>query len=224
MRKLDVALYAEGDTDHLFLPPVIQRSVEIIMNAKGCKEVEIPEKIRSILFEKKGLGQEECIQEAARRAARADLLVVHCDADAPTSVKALQERYDPGYKLVQQTSEKICKSLIPIIPIRMTEAWMLAAEYELFKRTLLASVNAYELGLVSKVKQVESDPNPKQTLKQIAQKARAHLPRRHREIDYRQIYIDFGLYISLERLSHVPSYKQFVDDLTTALRSLQVIP
>jgi hypothetical protein len=223
MRELDIALYAEGPTERDFLPPVIQRTLKLLIDKQGYENVFVSGQLKPITFDKSGLKQHECIQEAARLATDYDLLIIHCDADAKTANEALQERYNPGYDLVQQSPEDICKSLIPVVPIRTTEAWILAADYDLFKQVLATKVDAHGLGLVSKVKQVEADPDPKQTLKQVVQKARAQFSKRHRDIDFSEIHIAFGRQISLERLSHVPSYKQFVDDLTTTLKSLQLI-
>src|SRR5207249_3578543 len=72
--------------------------------------------------------RDEAILQAARNASSCDILIIHCDADAPTSERALRERFHPGYELVKQTAERVCRSLVPIIPIRMTEAWMLDAD------------------------------------------------------------------------------------------------
>ena len=223
MWELEIALYAEGPTERDFLLPVIQRTLKLLIDKQGTGNVDVSRKLKHINFDESGLKQHERIHKAARLAIDYDLLIIHCDSDSRTVEKAQEERYKPGYNLVQQATEELCKTLVPIIPIKMTEAWILAADYALFKQVLDTKVDAHGLGLVSKVKQVEADPDPKQTLNQIVQKARAHFSKRHRAIDFSEIHVAFGRDISLERLSHVPSYKQFVDDLTTALRSLQVV-
>ena len=72
-------------------------------------------------------------------------------------------------------------------------------------------------------RQIESDPDPKQTLKQIMQRAYTGRSRRHREVDLSPLYAPLGRRISLDRLNDVPSYHQFVDDLTATLRTLNLI-
>jgi hypothetical protein len=52
MRELEIAFYAEGSTDHLFLPPVIQRTIELVIGEKGYKNIEAPQGIRSIIIGK----------------------------------------------------------------------------------------------------------------------------------------------------------------------------
>ena len=135
----------------------------------------------------------------------------------------LNERFRPGYELVQQTNERLCKSLVPIIPVRMTEAWMLAADHDLLRKVIRTSIRAQDLGLINRVRQVESDPDPKQTLKQIMQRAYTERSHHHREVDLSPLYAPLGQRISLDRLSNVPSYQQFVDDLTATLRTLNLI-
>lgn len=56
------------------------------------------------------------------------------------------------------------------------------------------------------------------------QRAHSEHSRRRHEMDLNRLYLPLGRRISLERLSYVPSYKQFVDDLTEALQALHFIP
>src|SRR5438876_981581 len=143
MKRLELALYAEGATDALFLPPVIQRTLEQLLENEGQDYVQID--VHLIPKGRVAVRQEECILWAARAAANFSLLIVHCDADHPTQKPALKDRFQPGYQLVQQSPEDICKSLVPIIPIRMTEAWMLAAEHDVFCKVLRTDKKPREL-------------------------------------------------------------------------------
>src|SRR5713226_4980392 len=221
MKRLVLALYAEGPTDVRFLPPVIQRTTEQLLRRYEKRSINVA--TVSIPRITDFSNRDECILEAARKAASCNILIVHSDADHPTRERALQERFRPGYELVQRTQESLCKSLVPIIPIRMTEAWMLAADHDLLREVIGTSLRAQELGLVNRARQVESDPNPKQTLKQIMQRAYTERSRRHREVDLSPLYAPLGRRISLDRLNDVPSYQQFVDDLTATLRTLNLI-
>jgi hypothetical protein len=124
---------------------------------------------------------------------------------------------------VQQVKEQICRSLVPIIPVQKTEAWMLAADHDLLRREIGTSISAQNLGLVNRARQVESDPDPKQTLKEIIRKANAERSRRRREVDLMSLYAPLGRGINLERLGNGPSYKQFVKDLTETLKILNLV-
>ena len=222
MKALALALYAEGSTDRYFLPSIIRRTSRLILDRHGQSRLEV-RPVDLIEINKVGISQNECILQAAQKAIENHMLIVHCDADHPTPEKALKERFLPGYELVQQAQEQICKSLVPIIPIQATEAWMLAADHDLLRREIGTNKSARDLGLVSRARQVESDPDPKQTLKEIIRKANEERSRRRREVDLRLLYAPLGREISLERLGNVPSYKQFMKDLTETLKILNLI-
>ena len=222
MKNLALALYSEGVTDQRFLQDIIRRTSRRILDQYGQNTIKV-QPVDSIEFSKMRLRLNECILQAAYKACKHHVLIVHCDADHPTSERALQERFLPGYELVQQTNEHLCKSLVPIVPVQITEAWMLAADHDLLREVMGTNLSAQNLGLVNRARQVEADPNPKQTLKQIMQKAYAERPRRHREADINPLYALLGRQINLDRLINVPSYKQFMEDLTEALRSLELI-
>ena len=118
MKSLVLALCAEGPSDHLFLPIVIQRTSRQLLEQLKQKEVRaLP--VKSIVPTRAGLGQAEYIVQAACRAVDCDALIVH--ADDHTSERALRERYQPGYQQVQRMQkqgEQICKQLLPLVPYK----------------------------------------------------------------------------------------------------------
>ena len=223
MKSLALALYTEGSSDHLFLPILIRRtSRRLLEQYKQVAVRTLP--VKSIVFDKVGLGQAECIVQAACKATDYDVLIIHADADHPTPEKAFHERFWPGYQQVQQTLELVCKNLLPIIPAQMTEAWMLADYETLLQRVIGTNMNAQSLGLPTRVRRVEADANPKHTLKEAVRKAYEYRPQRRRRIDITTLYEPLAERISLERLNSVPSYQQFVTDLTETLIALNLIP
>ncbi|MDQ2888033.1 MAG: DUF4276 family protein [Chloroflexota bacterium] len=231
--RLVLALYAEGPTDKAFLGNVIPRTAVHMLAKSGQqaidvlgidakKDISIKDGSQRILNAARQLALEHDNQYD-EESATYPILIVHCDADAPNNKEALKNRYHPGYQLVQQSGELICKSMIPVIPVRMIESWMLAADHEVLQNVLLTDIKAQELGLMSKVKLVESEPKPKEKLDQIIQKARGSRSRRRYQVRREDLYEPLGRRISLERLNEVPSYKQFVDDFTEALKALRLI-
>jgi hypothetical protein len=221
MLRLVLALYAEGETDGRFLPPIIQRTTLKVLRQFEIKAVEVS--FRNLSRISTSTNRNECILEAARRAYECNILFVHSDADHPTRERAYLERFLPGYELVQRTQGTICKSLVPIIPVRMTEAWMLAADHALFQEIIGTNMRPQELGLVNRARQVESIQDPKQALRQILQRAGSHSSRRHQNTDIHPLYLALGRRIDLDRLYNVPSYRRFVEDLTEALARLDFI-
>jgi hypothetical protein len=167
--------------------------------------------------------QAEYIFAAAQHSAGYHALIVHVDADDKTPDKAMNERIEPGFELVKASQAEICKQLIPIIPIRMTEAWMLA-DPEAFKEVIGTNIAAKDLGLPVHPHQVESVLKPKQKLKLAIRLALAKRSRRRRSsIRVGELYEPLARQISLERLSAVPAYQRFVDDFTTCLIALRLI-
>jgi len=111
--------------------------------------------------------------------------------------------------------------MIPIIPVQMTEAWMLA-DHAALCEVIGTHLTAEQMSLAAHPHQVESDPDPKRTLSTAIQKAMAQRPRRRRRIDVRSVYEPLARQIDLMKLGNVPAYGQFVFDLTQALIALHL--
>lgn len=218
MQTLVLALYAEGPTDERFLPIVIQRTVQHIVAERGRTVIDVLEPML-IRIRRDINGQDERILEAARQTSGYHALVIHADADHPTPERALTERIQPGMQLVQRAG--IDHHLIPLIPVQMIEAWLLA-DPEALRQIIGTNMTAQELQIPGHAHQVESDPAPKQTLKNIVQHATAQRKRR-RPVRVSDIFAPLARTISLERLRGVPAYQQFVADMSAALVALRMI-
>lgn len=227
MTALVMALYAEGRTDEGFLPVVIQRTAEQVLAHRGNTVVDVLEPIvLNHTIDLQFRARDERILEAARRASGFHALIVHADADYPTPVRALQERFLPGQTRVDQARVarelSVCDHLVPIIPIQTTEAWMLA-DHAALCEVIGANLTAEALGIPAHPHQVESDPDPKRTLNSVIQRALAQRPRRRRRIDPRSVYEPLARQINLARLSSVPAYARFMADLTQTLIALHLV-
>jgi hypothetical protein len=107
----------------------------------------------------------------------------------------------------------------------MSEAWMIADLETLFTRLnptlkwdeLWASK---EIALPKKPHEVESDSNPKQTLKQIIAFSQSHRRRAGRNVDVVALQVELGGLIRLDVLEKIPAYRQFVVDMTQVLISI----
>ncbi|OQA43490.1 MAG: hypothetical protein BWY52_01868 [Chloroflexi bacterium ADurb.Bin325] len=223
MTVLVLALYAEGHTDESFLPVVIQRTAEEILARHGRTVVDVLEPINlNHGIDRQFETREERMIEAARRASGYHALIVHADADYPTQVRALNERYLPGEERVRELreiGESLCGNLIPIIPIQMTEAWMLADPIALCN-VIGVQALPQALGIPVHPHQVESDTNPKRTLHEVLERALTQRPRRRRRVNLSSIYEPLARQIDLARLAGVPAYARFLSDLTTTFRVL----
>ena len=220
MKQIVLALYTEGPTDDRFLPFLVQKTTRHILAQNKQKTVLLSVESIHVLKEKRS--REECILEAARQSAIYDALIVHSDADNRTYRQTKELLFDAGSKLVHSSYKHVCKNLLPIIPIRMVESWMLA-DFEVLQKVLRTNLKARDLGLPERARQVEMVARPKQVLEQAMIKAQAQRSRRHQQVDIGTLYEPIGEKISLERLSQVPSYKQFVVDLTATLKLLNLL-
>jgi len=122
LRSLFLALYTEGETDDRFLSNVVLRTVEQILRSEAEELVEVYPVVLAKV--ERGNGGAQAIVQAARIAGNCHILIVHLDADASKPANALSNRYEPGKQLVEHVpaAETICRTLVPIIPSRMTEA------------------------------------------------------------------------------------------------------
>lgn len=220
MNTLVMGLYVEGPTDDRFLPVIIQRTAEHILLKYDRAEVTVLEPI--VIKKHPGISdRSESILRAAHDAYGFHMLIVHADADGPTRDEAFRYRFEPGNSLVQACTENVCKDILPIIPVRMIEAWMLA-DMEQFRKALGIKISQQELGLHSRAKHVESYQDPKAVIDRIIQQTYSAKPQHWGRIRG-QIYADLAPMIRLSRLNDVPAYQQFVSDLTGTFKAINSI-
>lgn len=216
MRQIAIAFYGEGPTDRYFLPPIIRRTAEDIVARKASYFVEVLEVdvIDNIAKQRKG----KDILEAAIQYSYYDMLVVHKDADRRSYDETFTYCFEPGYLLVQAMQKGVCNVLVPIIPIREVEAWMLADPVTL-KEVFTIKKRLQSPGLPKPAKSVEEDPDPKATFNKVI--AQAASPPKSDEMS--SYYEELAEKIKLERLQEVLAYRKFMEQLTAAFIKLNCI-
>ncbi len=222
MKVLVLGLFVEGSTDYDFLPPVIRRTTEQILAQHGQSGIYEASVLVIQLTTNQKKDRAESILQTAYDAYGYHALIVHSDADDPEPDKAVFERIEPGFKLVRETTENVCKDLVAIIPVQAIEAWILA-DYEVLLREVGTDLKAHELGIPETAKYVQKISKPKRKLEEAVRIAYANRSRRRREIDIRFLYQPMGEKINLKRLQQVPSYIKFVEDLTETLINVNLI-
>jgi hypothetical protein len=224
--ELSLALYAEGPSDNRFLPLIIERTAQNIIDQYKLKGLHEDVDLSGVKIISKQQGKRDvCILSAAREACKYNALIVHSDADDKTSERAHKERIQPGFDLVLKlkSTEKVCEYLIPLIPVQMTEAWMLADGKALLNT--IGADRSSQSPRLPKVSEIERDANPKHTLNEILRTAnlnRSSSKRSsyRRKLDVNDCYEPLASIIDLSKLALVPSYKAFRNDLTEALASI----
>ena len=192
-RYLTTALLCEGREDERFFSALIERQVRELgmldpgfgsgaVELQSCRTTWTAERVDTAVLE---------------AAAAFDIVFLHNDYNERGKSDALRTRLSDT--LPQQTR------LVAVVPIRETEAWLLADP------AALPRGGSRETSLMSP-RDVESIADPKKPLA-----AALGRPLDPASADY------IGENISLERLARVPAYQSFLQDLTTALKELNFL-
>lgn len=218
MRQLIIGMITEGKTDVRFLESIIKRTFESV--AFECTgDIEILD-IQKIQVTKSTFKDE--VMEAAIKGWEnygISTLCVHTDADDVSDGAVFQNKISPAFEAVKNSKQDICKVLVPVVPVQMTEAWMLA-DTVLFKEEIGTEKSNNELGIHLPPEHIT---NPKQTIKDAIRIALAHLPSRRRRLKISELYLPIGQKINLQQLGNIPSYAKFKSEVRAALRDLNLL-
>lgn len=164
-RQLFAGLFTEGTTDVRFLEPIVEKTLaEIAFECRGSIEIEV----KTIEIVKTNLNFVEQVIM---------LLCVHTDADGITDRQVRQSKIQPAKEFLSGLDEnRFCKIVAAIIPIQMTEAWMLA-DTTLLKEQIGTTQSDAELGLHRNPEEVN---NPKNLIREIIRATQADRKQRLR--------------------------------------------
>lgn len=174
-KQIIIGLAAEGTTDVRFLESVIQRSFEnVAFECSGQIEV-LP-----VQYVKKESGAfvDTVIKYAEHAQAQGIMaLCIHADADDSTDADTFKYKINPAFATVEKMqAHPVCKNLVAVVPVQMTEAWMLS-EKELLKAEIGTDKNDIELG-IDRPPEIYNDP--KQAIENAIRIGRHNLPKRRR--------------------------------------------
>lgn len=224
MTALVSALYAEGRSDERFLPVLLQRSMTDWLGSHSSRIVDVLEPL--IVNPARRGDRAERILAAAKQISGYHLLFVHADADDNTSQRAYTERIAPGVARIsaaRTAGEAVCAGVIPIIPVQMVEAWLLA-DADTLCNVIGAAPSPRQLEIPLRPDEIERITDPKQRLREIMQRAYASRPRRRRAVELGELYEPLANQIRLAELERLPSYQQYLSDLDSVLRRLHFVP
>lgn len=166
-KQIIIGFAAEGPTDVRFLESIVQRSFEDV--AFECDgQVEI---LPVQCMEKESGDFVETVKSYAKQAEKKGIMVlcVHTDADAATDTNIFNYKINPAFTAVDDVQgENLCKNLVAIVPIQMTEAWMLS-DKELLKVEIGTRKSDEDLGIN---RSPEGYADPKQAIEIAIRKAR----------------------------------------------------
>ncbi len=209
IKQLIIGFCTEGTTDNRFLESIIQRTFEDV--AFDCTgQIDI---LPIQLLDKETSPFVELVQSYATKANDLGVMVlcIHTDADAATDINCFTNKINPAFDNVASLeSDNICKKLVAIVPVQMTESWMLA-EKELLKRELGTSKTDAELNIN---RNPESITNPKQVIEDAIRVVVSEVTKRRRnQLKIGQLYLPIGQKIELSSLKTLHSYNKFRDSV-----------
>ena len=220
-RQIFVLITTEGQTDLRFLDNIVKSAFEAV-----AYECEKELSISTFIFgtKDKEASFADYVERKAREAITqgATTIAVHSDADKNSYDERLEYNFLPVFKKLENLGEdECCKLITPIIPVRMTEAWMLA-DTELLKQELGTELSDAELGL-------DGDPekmaNPKERIVSAIKTAKEHS--RHKspvkDVDISELYEILGQKLSIDKLSKLYSYRRFLDEIRSTYKSLGLL-
>lgn len=211
-------LFTEGTTDNRFLLSVVERTLEDV--AFDCTG-DIETKVEIITIDKTGLGFNEQVLAASRLAFDKFgilLLFVHTDSDAPSDDVIFQTKILPAQKLLLEQDDNYCKNLIALVPIQMTESWMVA-DKELLKDEIGVYKTNSELDIHLNPELIN---NPKSVIENIIRISKEDLTkrRRNKNLSISDLYQILGQTIELTKLEELSSYLKFKESIIAKLKEL----
>lgn len=217
VKQLYIGIVTEGPTDVRFLKSVIERTFEDIAFNECVQDIDIQTFV--IKTSKIGLDFCEHIKQASFDGVSSYgimTLVVHTDADKDTYEERKNNKIAPAREFLENLDENYCKLLTPVIPVRMTEAWMLA-DKELLKKHIGTTKNDNILG-IDRAPETISDP--KAAIENAIRIAIDDLPKRRHRITISELYEIMGDAIGLDKLMTLSSYGKFTDEVRATYRAL----
>lgn len=220
MDYLGLALFAEGPTDHRFFQPLLHRLCVDLCLAHARRPVEVAQ-VLELHGDKRleGGSRETRIADAARQSASSwRLLFVHSDGEGDPRA-AVAECVDPAaVRIAAELGHG--HEVVPLVPVRETEAWALA-DGDALRSVFGTSLPDAALGLPSPVRLAEGLLDPKATLSAAYQVTNP--TRRRGRMGAPGLLGSLGEQVSFDRLRHLQSFNTFELSLTAALRRLRVL-
>lgn len=186
MRDIVFGVYAEGNTDYRYFEILLERYL-----TQHCIEQGIDAGISLITIRNKGKYPATFLEKMSAIEAEYDglhYIFVHNDADARNTDAVLQHKWGPWMSRCKSGTDWIA-----VIPVRTTESWMLADSEAIMSAFI---VKPEDIRRTLRDRDVESIPNPKDVLREIARQGRQKKLFNHEALIAKRT--DF---VKLERLS-----------------------
>lgn len=215
-------LFTEGTTDIRFLESIVKKTlVDVAFECDG----EIETELEIININKTDLSFNQQALEASKKA-KLDLgvliLFVHTDADGISDETIFRTKIIPAKSFLnEQDDNLVCKNIVAIVPIQMTESWMLA-DKELLKSEIGIEGTDFDLGIH---KSPEETTDPKAVIEKVIQFSKENQTKRKRNkgLLISDLYQIIGQKVELSELEKLSSYNKFKSNLREMFKELNFI-
>lgn len=216
-RYSTLAFLREGKTDEVFLSKVLLRATERLCSLHAGGLVDFGP-LQELMPQDRTM--EACKKVAVDCAGRYDILFVHTDGNGDPE-KARRERVAPIAQAVRESGHPPCRA-VPVVPVRMMEAWALA-DGDALRHALGCAKSDSEFGLPSPRQNLEKESDPKSLLNHCSAVARGGRRSRRTRGGPSSGFLDrVAEAVSLDSLAKLPSYSRFERDLLGALVDLGI--
>lgn len=215
-KQIVIGLITEGSTDIRFLESIVRRTFEHI--AFECTQ-DIDIFVHALKISKIGLSFVDYIKKAANEGMGSlgiMTLAVHTDSDRDTYEERMNNKIIPAQNVLNELNDDYCKLLTPIIPVRMTEAWMLA-DKRLLKNEIGTDKSDAELGIN---RAPETIADPKSVIENAIRIATENLPKRRQKLSISDLYAIIGDTVSITELERLDSYRRLQNEVRNTYRTL----
>ncbi len=220
IRQMFVGLTTEGCTDIRFLYSIVKRTFNEIALQESQYDIDIY--VYKLDTSKVGLSFTDYVVQASRDGVRnfgMMALAIHTDADDNTYEERMGNKIIPAQKELDGLKEDICRVLTPVIPVRMTEAWMLA-DKQLLKDEIGTTKSDDELGINH---DPESMSDPKQVVKEAIRIAESGTSKRRHKLHISELYSIIGDKLRISELMRLKSYRSFQEAVRDTYRKYNYI-
>lgn len=212
-------LFTEGTTDIRFLLSVVERTLQDV--AFDCTG-DIETRVEAISIDKKDLNFNAQVLEASKEGFEKFgvlLLFVHTDSDDFDDDLIFNTKIYPANLILSEQDENLyCKNMVAIVPIQMTESWMIADRL-LLKEEIGINKSDAELGIHLNPENLN---DPKSVITEIIRLSKDETTKRKRSkgLKISDLYQIIGQKIELSELEKLSSYVKFKNSLIEKLREL----
>ena len=222
MNTLTIAFTGEGPTDVRFLSSIIRRTAEDLLTHHGTGQVDVLDPIAFPRPKGGGHTGAEKLLAVAQQTAGFHCLVIHADADATSPEAALTERLAPGQALIA-ANNAAQQQLVLLVPVTMTEAWMLA-DTPLLQDALDTDLEVVRDLSLPRPNRAEQIAHPKNELNRAINEIQAAVPPRQRQATgelMADLYAQLAE-VPLTSLRKLASFRQFEANFLGVLIALNL--